>query len=71
MKLISQKSIYVLIVIACIVFSEFSVLATDVGGIINSNTTWTLANSPYTVTSEVEVDYGVTLTIEPGVVING
>ena len=45
--------------------------ATDVGGIINSNTTWTLANSPYNFTSVVQVAAGVTLTIEPGVELNG
>jgi len=39
--------------------------------IINSNittdTTWTLANSPYHVTNNIEIEPGVTLTIEPGV----
>ena len=39
---------------------------TYVSGIIYSNTTWTLANSPYIVVDTVFV-YGVTLTIEPGV----
>ncbi len=45
--------------------------ATPAETIINSNittdTTWTLANSPYHVTNNIEVDAGVTLTIEPGV----
>jgi hypothetical protein len=41
--------------------------ATDVGGPIISDTTWTLANSPYVVIANVEVWEGVTLTIEPGV----
>ena len=44
-----------------------TVHATDVGGIIDTDTTWTLAGSPYTVTSNVLVMEGVTLTIEPGV----
>ncbi len=43
--------------------------ATNYSGTINSNTTWTKANSPYTLTGNVTVDSGVTLTIEPGVTI--
>lgn len=34
---------------------------------ITTDTTWTLANSPYHVTDSIEVEAGVTLTIEPGV----
>ena len=43
--------------------------ATDVCGHITTETTWTVANSPYVVTCDVVVDAGVTLTIEPGVVV--
>lgn len=60
-----------------IVFSGFSALvpffveitqATDInGGHITSDTTWTLADSPFLINGDVVVDYGVTLTIEPGV----
>jgi flagellar hook assembly protein FlgD len=55
------------------VYSVNSTTTTVNGGIIPSDTTWTLAGSPYIVTSTVSV-YGtpttpVTLTIEPGVVI--
>ncbi len=42
---------------------------TEVGGPIISDTTWTLANSPYIVVANVEVWQGVTLTIQPGVVV--
>lgn len=46
-------------------------LAAPTETIINSNittdTTWTLANSPYHLTNHIEVNAGVTLTIEPGV----
>ncbi|MEZ4833992.1 MAG: hypothetical protein R2873_18755 [Caldilineaceae bacterium] len=43
--------------------------ATNVSGPITTNTTWTLANSPYIVTDDVTVEAGVTLTIQPGVVV--
>ena len=46
---------------------------TNVSGIINTTTTWTLANSPYIVTDTVFVtsltDTIITLTIEPGVIV--
>lgn len=60
----------VLIFLALFFFS-FSAMATDVGGIIDTDTTWDLAGSPYNITSNVQVDEGVTLTIDPGVLING
>jgi len=42
---------------------------TNVSGGIYSNTTWTLANSPYIVTDTVVVFPGVILTIQPGVTV--
>lgn len=42
---------------------------TNVSGGIYSNTTWTLANSPYIVVDTVVVFPGVTLTIQPGVIV--
>ena len=41
--------------------------ATTVGGIISSDTTWSLASSPILLSETVQVKQGVTLTIEPGV----
>jgi len=43
--------------------------ATDVSGVITENTTWTKEESPYVVTSTFGIPEGVTLTIEPGVVV--
>ena len=43
---------------------------TNVSGAISSDTTWSLANSPYTITGSVLVSNGVTLTIEAGVTVN-
>jgi hypothetical protein len=45
--------------------------STPVAGPITSDTTWTAANSPYTLTGDVTVQGGATLTIEPGVEVNG
>ena len=43
---------------------------TSVSGIINSDTTWTRTNSPYSLTGNILVSNGVTLTIEMGVTVN-
>jgi hypothetical protein len=51
--------------------SSISVSAeTSINGILTSNTTWTKTNSPYTLQGPVAVDKGVTLMIEPGVIVN-
>lgn len=44
---------------------------TKVGGIINADQTWSLASSPYEITNTIQVAYGSTLTVEPGVSIIG
>ncbi len=46
-------------------------LLTDVGGTIITDTTWTLAGSPYVLTSDTVITGGVTLTVEPGVTVMG
>lgn len=42
---------------------------TNVSGTIASNTVWTVANGPYTVTGDILVAQGATLTLEPGLII--
>lgn len=44
---------------------------TEVSGTIYSNTTWTIENSPYSLTDHFTISENVTLTIDPGVEIEG
>jgi hypothetical protein len=44
--------------------------ATSVSGIISSDASWTKTNSPYSLTGNVLVSNGVTLTIEAGATVN-
>ena len=57
-------TVFILIIAAC-----SGANATTVSGGIYTNTTWTLANSPYIVMDTVVVFPNVVLTIEPGVVV--
>jgi hypothetical protein len=45
-------------------------VATNVAGVIGSNTTWAKSNSPYNFVGPVGVPSGVTLTIQAGVTVN-
>lgn len=49
--------------------AETALSETIVSGFITSNTAWTLTESPFIVEDSVFVNSGVTLTIEPGVVV--
>lgn len=57
----------IIISIALLLFAQIGKSQTSVSGGIYSNTTWTLANSPYLMSGNIVVFPGVTLTIEPGV----
>ncbi|MFC2039880.1 hypothetical protein ACFLTW_01725, partial [Chloroflexota bacterium] len=43
--------------------------ATEVSGILSSDTVWTTENSPYVITDTVQIPAEVILTIEPGVTV--
>jgi hypothetical protein len=58
----------IILALSVLIFVCFSAQAqTNVIGGVFTNTTWTLANSPYVLTGSVVVFPNVTLTIEPGV----
>jgi|ERR1035437_7637394 hypothetical protein len=58
------------VLFAFLLISVHSFAQTNVSGAYFSNTNWSKANSPYTVTGDVQIPAGVTLSIEPGVQIN-
>src|SRR5438093_5612982 len=62
------KKISATIILAIAVFLTVNG-QTNISGGIYSNTIWTLANSPYIIVDTVVVFPGVTLTIQPGVVV--
>ncbi len=56
----------------CLIFISCALPAmadTNVSGTISTNTTWSLANSPYVVTGGTTVNPGVTLIIQAGVTV--
>ena len=67
-----KKSLFLGIIVGLVVLMSVGFqahAATDVGGVIDADTTWDLAGSPYIVTGNTLVDSGVRLTIEPSVQI--
>ncbi len=58
---------FVVSLILLLAIANNAVAATPVSGIIDSDTTWTLAGSPYIITGSVLVMEGATLTIDPEV----
>jgi uncharacterized repeat protein (TIGR02543 family) len=52
-------------------YAQWSKNPTQVSGIISADTTWSIASSPYELTNKVQIANGSTLTIEPGVFVNG
>src|SRR5437773_10115670 len=66
-RIFSGKKLYTLF--SFLSLAAFANAQTNVSGGIYANTTWTFANSPYIVVDTVVVFPGVTLTIDPGVVV--
>ena len=62
-----MKKAIILFAVLSVILSPAIALATDVGGIIDTDTTWDLAGSPYRIVSKVQVAENVILTIDPGV----
>ena len=72
LKIIKRETFLPLIAILCLLFAISSAsAATNVSGTISSDTTWTLADSPFVLEGTVTVSTGVTLTLQPGVVVKG
>jgi hypothetical protein len=72
-----RKGFLVLLVLALLLTSSLAILCNvvaqggaSVTGVIIANTTWTKANSPYSLTGNILVKEGVTLTLEAGVTVN-
>lgn len=74
----TTKQLFTICLIAFIIVLPLSAFSpfvaaqggTNVGGLVNSDTTWTKAGSPYTFTGSVGISQGITLAIEPGVTVN-
>ncbi len=68
-KIISSLFILGFFFLFSFVPNHLAFATTFVSGNISSDSTWVLGNSPYVVQGFVTINPGVTLTIEPGVVI--
>jgi hypothetical protein len=62
----SIKTFLIIITVLCTLNTKAQ---TNVTGGIFSNTTWTLAGSPYIITDTIVIFNGITLQIQPGVVV--
>jgi hypothetical protein len=69
-KLVYASFSTVLLLGYMISVSSASTIFIPVSGLIISDTTWSLANSPYQLTGPVGIVNGVTLTIQPGVTVD-
>ena len=65
----TEFSRFITLALVSLVIYVPKALATDVSGILSSDTTWSLSDSPYSVTGDIQIPSGVKLTIESGVVV--
>src|ERR1041385_8556287 len=56
-------------VLLLLLLTTLSARATNVGGTIGSDTLWSTGGSPYILTNSLTVSSNVTLTIDPGVIV--
>ncbi len=68
-KLFFYTTLPLLLFVGVFLFTPKTNAETNVSGIISEDTTWTLENSPYIVIGNILVEEGVTLIIEPGVIV--
>lgn len=60
---------YLVVLVWSLVILVYAQLPTIITSDITENTTWTVAGSPYVIWNSIMVVDGVTLTIQPGVVV--
>ena len=67
-----NRSSFILLLITLLSLTLFNITLfsqTDISGIVNTDSDWTLQGSPYIVVDDLTIPSGVSLTIEPGVKI--
>ena len=70
MRKFAYAILIITITFGALLLLENSQAATSINGTIDADTTWTRDSSPYTLTGDVTINNGATLTIEPGVTVN-
>jgi hypothetical protein len=68
-KIFTLSIISIVIALTVLLTSSIGFADTEVGGLIDQNTNWTLDKSPYIAIGNLVVKEGVTLTIKPGVTV--
>lgn len=64
-----MKKIFLFLIGGLMVALVSTSSSTDISGFITTNTTWTAAGNPYNIVGDVALQAGVTLNIQPGVIV--